>query len=99
MKSESVFPQNETDLFEWLKNFTRNMEDIGPEFGITKSEISSLTVLVKSVKRDIVNGWINENDKVEKKKTVLEFVNRYLDRILNHALYKEEVHGRKLGIV
>ncbi|MFN6944447.1 MAG: hypothetical protein ACK4ND_05835 [Cytophagaceae bacterium] len=96
--AQEYLPKNENDLHNWLKNFASNLESFGTKFDITPSEISSLNVLIRSVKKDIQNGKSQESDKIEKKQDVLKFVNRYVEKIISHPQYNVE-HGKNLGII
>jgi hypothetical protein len=98
MTKRSYIPQDENGLHEWLKNFSLQLKIIGVHFGITPSEISSLNVLIKSVKDDIIKGYGKQVDKIEKKDKVLKFVGKYIDRIMAHPSYNTNDHGKKLKI-
>lgn len=97
MTERMIHSKNEEELLTWLMTFSSHLPSIGKAFGVTPSEIASLNELIKAVKDDIRKGLLKDEDKIEKKNSMLKFVYNYIDRMEAHPGYKADEHGKVLG--
>ena len=94
----NYLPQSEDQLLSWLKNFSSHLPTLGIQLGVTPAEAASLNALILSVKNDIRNENRNSEEKEQKKKAMLNFLEMLVNRMKNNPHYSEVEHGNKFGI-
>jgi hypothetical protein len=96
MNEHHFIPNNESDLLNWLKNFSETLPGTGISLGITPAEISTLNSLVLSVIENIQNGKIKE--KQLEKNAAVYFISLIVQKMKKHPSYDIHHHGRILKI-
>src|SRR5690348_12535394 len=97
MNAHDFIPQGESELLEWLINFSRSFPEEGISLGITPAEIASLNALILSVIDDIEKGRSEENEL--QKEAMLSFVRLIVDKMKTHPNYNVSKHGEKLRML
>lgn len=94
---KDYLPKNDSELLDWLNNFSTGLPEFGNTLGVSPAEISSLMALIHSVMMDYSNG--RSAEKSQEREAMLIFLCRVVDKMKRHPSFSESQHGRRLKII
>lgn len=96
MINKNFIPQD-YDLLQWLKNFSDQISLVGNSVGISPAEVASIKALILDVKNDLKKGR-DSKECQNKRKTLMEFIQKMIYKMKLHPSYSHHEHGEKLKI-
>ncbi|WMJ74825.1 hypothetical protein RCC89_16845 [Cytophagaceae bacterium ABcell3] len=97
-----ILPTKDSELNEWLDNFTREFSSLKQEFGIDDSELSHLNHLISQMKREIRKSEIGiEMDYVYKglvKNELHHNLKQVITNIESSPSYTRKHYAKKLKL-
>jgi len=97
MFNKNFIPQD-SDLLQWLKNFSDQISHVGKTLGISNAEVASLKALILDVKNDLQNGR-DSKESQNKRQSMMKYVQKMISKMKVHPSYSKQEHGEKLKIV
>jgi hypothetical protein len=105
MSQKNYLPKADSELNNWLNNFSSQLLEVGTNLGILFSEVQELNALIRLIRSEI--NTVAEKrielksaieNKESKKAVLLKALKTMVYRVKNHPLYEEEWQGKALGI-
>jgi hypothetical protein len=98
MINNNYIPTEESQLSDWLVNFSDQLPSSGVSLGINPAEIAVLNALIYSVLKDSSRMNVDIQEKKLKRDQMLVFVIGIVERMKAHSHYDKEKYGKKMRL-